>query len=140
MQSAPRSQNSDGKRAAVIVLAEDDPALRELIAGALELDGHRVIQVATGSALMTEVQDIVMLGRQRGELDLLISDVRMPEMNGLDALKLLRSANVRVPIILITAFSDLWTRAEAARYGARLLDKPLELRVLRSVVRDSLAA
>jgi DNA-binding response OmpR family regulator len=140
MQSAPRSASPSATRTPVIVLAEDDPALRELIAGALELDGHRVIQVATGSALMTEVQNIVIHGHKGGEVDLLISDVHMPELSGLDALKLLRDANLRVPIILITAFSDLWTRSEAARYGARLLDKPLELRVLRGVVRDSLAA
>ena len=75
---------------------------------------------------------------QGGELDLLISDVRMPGLTGLDALKLLRDSELRIPIILITAFSDLWTRTEATRYGARLLDKPLELGVLRKVVRDSL--
>ena len=124
----------------MIILAEDDPSLRELISRALEMDGHRVIQVATGSALMVAVQEIVVRGAEGGALDLLISDVRMPELSGLDALKLLRDAEVRIPIILITAFSDLWTRAEAARYGAQLLDKPLELRLLRKVVRDSLAA
>jgi CheY-like chemotaxis protein len=135
---SPRGQDTAPRRP-VIVLAEDDPALRQLIAGALELDGHRVIQVATGGALMTAVQDIVVHGAEGGNLALLISDVRMPELSGLDALKLLRDAELRIPIILITAFSDLWTRTEAARYGARLLDKPLELRVLRKVVRDSLA-
>ena len=45
---------------------------------------------------------------------------------------------LRIPVILVTAFSDLWTRAEAIRYGARLLDKPLELRVLRKLVFDAL--
>jgi CheY-like chemotaxis protein len=120
--------------ARVIALAEDDPPLRELIAAALELDGHRVLQLGTGSALIMAVNKILIQG---GELDLLISDVRMPGLTGLDALKLLRDSQLRIPIILITAFSDLWTRTEATRYGARLLDKPLELGVLRKVVRDS---
>lgn len=120
----------------VIALAEDDSALRELIAAALELDGHRVLQLATGSALVITVNRILIQG---GELDLLISDVRMPGLTGLEALKLLRDAELRIPIILITAFSDFWARAEAIRYGARLLDKPLELRVLRKVVSESLA-
>jgi DNA-binding response OmpR family regulator len=119
----------------VIVLAEDDPALRELIAAALELDGHRVLQLATGSALMVAVHKILI---QDGDLDLLISDVRMPGLSGLDALRLLRDSELHIPIILISAFSDLWTRAEAMRFGARLLDKPLELRVLRKLVCDSL--
>jgi DNA-binding response OmpR family regulator len=127
-------------RQAQIVLAEDDQSLRELIAGALELDGHRVIQVATGNALVAAVRRIVIQSDHGEALDLLISDVKMPELSGLDALKLLRDADLRIPIILITAFSDLWTRAEAARYGARLLDKPLELRVLRKLVHDALVA
>ncbi|MES1173177.1 MAG: response regulator [Myxococcales bacterium] len=139
MASARPEKKPDEARAPVIVLAEDDPALRGLIAGALELDGHRVVPVATGSALLDTVQDIVIHGQDGGWLDLLISDVRMPELSGLYALKRLRDAKLRVPIILITAFSDRWTRAEAARYGARLLDKPLELRLLRSVVRESLS-
>ncbi len=129
--SRPRRRPSDAR---VIALAEDDPALRELIAAALELDGHRVLQLGNGNALMLAVQKILI---QEGELDLLISDVRMPGLSGLDALKLLRASQLRIPIILITAFSDLWTRTEATRYGARLLDKPLELGVLRKLVRDS---
>jgi FixJ family two-component response regulator len=53
---------------------------------------------------------------------------------------MLRDAEQKIPVILITAFIDLWTRTEAARYGAKLLDKPLELRVLRRLVRESLTS
>jgi DNA-binding response OmpR family regulator len=138
--SSTAGLNSDETpRAHLILLAEDDPALRELIASALEMDGHRVVQVATGGGLITAVRDIVLRGHSDGALDLLISDVRMPEMSGLDALKVLRSSDLQIPIILITAFSDRWTRTEAARHGAKLLDKPLELRVLRNLVRESLS-
>lgn len=126
--------------ASSIVVAEDDASLRQLIAEALVRDGHRVVQVATGGALINAVRQIVVDGAGGGQLDLLISDVRMPELTGIDALKLLRDAEIRIPIILITAFGDRWTRAEAARYGARLIDKPLELRALRQAVRDELAA
>ena len=124
----------------MIVLAEDDAALRGLIAEALAMDGHRVVQVATGNALLDTVKGILAGSAQEGQLDLLISDVRMPELSGVEALELLRAAQVRIPIILITGFSDLWTRAKAARFGARLLDKPLELRVLRKAVREELLA
>jgi DNA-binding response OmpR family regulator len=127
-------------RAPVIVLAEDDAALRGLIAEALTMDGHHVVQVATGNALIDAVKQILAGRAQEGQLDLLISDVRMPELGGVEAIELLRAAELRIPIILITAFSDLWTRAKAARFGARLLDKPLELRVLRKAVREELAA
>lgn len=140
MASDIRQAQPTVPRRALIVLAEDDQSLRELIAGALELDGHRVIQVATGNALIAAVQKIVIQSDPGEALDLLISDVKMPELSGLDALASLRNSDLRIPIILITAFSDLWTRAEAARYGARLLDKPLELRVLRKLVHDALVA
>ena len=137
---SPQTPGPLTAQARVIVLAEDDSALRELIASVLEMDGHRVIQVATGSALLSTVHDILRQGAQPAALSLLISDVRMPELSGLDAIKLLRDSDLRIPIILITAFSDLWTRSEAARYGAQLIDKPLELRVLRQIVHDTLAA
>jgi DNA-binding response OmpR family regulator len=129
---------SGASRAPVIVLAEDDRALRELLADTLELEGYRVIQVGTGGALMETVRKIVCQGDDGGELDLLISDLRMPESSGLAALKVLRNAGLPIPFILISAFSDPITRAQAADYGAQLLDKPIELRVLRQVVSDSL--
>jgi DNA-binding response OmpR family regulator len=122
----------------LILLAEDDASLRELIADALGMDGHRVVQAATGGALITAVKKIVVYGECEGRLDLVITDVRMPELTGIEALRVLRDAELGVPIILITAFSDLWTRKEAARYGARLIDKPLELRVLRHAVQEEL--
>jgi DNA-binding response OmpR family regulator len=123
----------------LILLAEDDAALRELIADALSLDGHRVAQVATGGALITALKKIIVYGEHGGRPDLIITDVRMPELTGIEALRVLRGAELGVPIILITAFSDLWTRREAARYGARLIDKPLELRVLRHAVQEELS-
>ncbi len=139
MAPVTRASLAASARTALIVLAEDDASLRALIAEALAMDGHHVVQVATGSALIHAVTQIVVDGAQGGRLDLLISDVRMPDLSGIEALERLRDAELSVPILLITAFSDLWTRAEAARYGARLIDKPLELRVLRRAVREQLA-
>ncbi|MEO6599441.1 MAG: response regulator [Polyangiaceae bacterium] len=136
MDRASSSASASGP--GLILLAEDDASLRELIADALGIDGHRVVQVATGGALISAVNRILVCGEHEGRLDLVISDVRMPEVTGIEALRVLRDAELGVPIILITAFSDLWTRKEAARYGARLIDKPLELRVLRHAVQEEL--
>jgi CheY-like chemotaxis protein len=136
MQRGP-SPVSAGK-SGQILLAEDDASLRDLIADALGIDGHRVVQVATGRALIAAVKRIVEHGEHAHQLDLVITDVRMPQLTGIEALRVLRDAELGVPIILITAFSDLWTRREAARYGARLIDKPLELRVLRHAVQEEL--
>jgi DNA-binding response OmpR family regulator len=125
-------------RSKLVVIADDDPAMRDLFAFALEMDGYRVVAVATGRALVEQVRRIVHEGEHGGVLDLIISDVRMPEMDGVKALQNLRDSQVRVPFILVTAFSDLWTRSAATSYGAELLDKPVELRRLRAVVREKL--
>ncbi len=123
----------------MILLAEDNDELRQLLSSALEVDGHRVVQVGNGAELIDEIRKTSAYGGD-GHIDMVISDVRMPKMSGLTALKLLRDADLQVPILLITAFGDLWTRAEAAEYGALLLPKPVQLSVLRSVVREQLAA
>jgi DNA-binding NtrC family response regulator len=118
-----------------IVLAEDDSALRDLLASALEHDGYEVVQAATGNELVDRVRHLVVNGET---IHLIVSDVRMPKMSGLTVLKLLRDAELTMPVILITAFGDLWTRREAAQYGAVLLDKPVLLRTFRIEVEKAL--
>jgi CheY-like chemotaxis protein len=123
----------------LIVVADDDAAMRELLVFALGLDGYRVLAVSTGAALLEQVRRIVDHGEHGGVIDLVISDVRMPGMDGVQVLQHLRDLPLHVPFILVTAFSDLWTRAAAERFGAQLLDKPVELRQLRAVVRGRLS-
>ena len=127
-------------RRKLVVIADDDPAMRELLLLALEMEGHHILAVGTGHALVDQVRRIVDGGEHGGTLDLIISDVRMPEMDGVKALQFLRDSRVRIPFILVTAFSDLWTRTTAGAYGAVLLDKPVELKKLRAVVRAQLSA
>lgn len=116
----------------LVVLAEDNAELRGLLAGALERDGFRVAQAATGARLVALVEDLLESGEC---LHLVITDVRMPEVGGLDAGRALLDAGHRVPLILMTAYSDSWTRSRAAELGAILLDKPLSLATLRREVR-----
>jgi two-component system nitrogen regulation response regulator GlnG len=124
----------------LVVIAEDNAELRALLAGALQRDGFRVAQAATGARLVALVEDLLESGEA---LHLVITDVRMPDASGLDAARALLDAGHRVPLILMTAYSDSWTRSRAAELGAILLDKPLSLTTLRREVRravDGLAA
>lgn len=115
----------------LIALAEDNPQLRALLATALEAVGYRVVQVATGETLVAAVRKL----REDGEpLRVIITDVRMPTLGGLEAARLLREAGHTTPLIFMTAFGDAWTRSQAAELGAMLLDKPLSLGVLRRAV------
>jgi CheY-like chemotaxis protein len=119
-----------------IVLAEDDCTLRELLASALEYEGYEVVQATTGGDLIDRIRRMVASGER---VDLVVSDVRMPKMSGLAVLKLMRDAEFDMPVILITAFSDMWTQREAAQYGAVLLDKPVQLRTLREEAEKALS-
>jgi CheY-like chemotaxis protein len=138
MDPEARSAAAATERKRLVIVADDEAAMRDLFAFALEMDGYRVVPVGTGRALLEQVERIVTGGEHGGAVDLIISDVRMPEMDGLCALKLLRDGRSSIPVILVTAFSDLWTRTTATSFGAELLDKPVELRKLRSVVRSKL--
>jgi len=116
----------------LVVIAEDNAELRGLLAVALERDGFRVAQAATGERLVALVEELIRAGEV---LRLVVTDVRMPIVGGLGAARALHQAGHRVPLILMTAFSDAWTRARAAELGAVLLDKPLTLDTLRRAVR-----
>lgn len=137
MGSSPiDTAGSHDASAGLVVIAEDNAELRGLLAGALERDGYRVAQAATGARLVALVDEL----RGAGELlRLVITDVRMPEVGGLDAARALVQAGHRVPLIFMTAYGDSWTRSRAAELGAILLDKPLSLGTLRREVRRALA-
>jgi len=119
----------------LIVLADDSAELRTLLAGALERVGYRVVQVGTGAALIDEVHRLAAEGEH---VRLIITDVRMPGMSGVDAATAIRAAGLAAPLIFMTAFGDAWTRARAEQLGAILLDKPLGLGVLRSAVQRAI--
>lgn len=118
-----------------LLLAEDDFELRTLIRTALEHDGHSVVEAKNGADLLEEVTTRLLADPPRDGLKLIVSDVWMPGWTGLEILQGLRSAGSQVPWLLISGFADESTRAESARLGAMLLEKPFELDALRAAVR-----
>jgi CheY-like chemotaxis protein len=128
-------------RRARVLLADDDPALRAVIAEALGADGFDVLQAGDGAELLDLVGPSLLGTRQGSPAELVVADLRMPGLTGLSVLAGLRQLDCRVPFILITGYGDPATHAEAYRLGASaVLDKPFELRQLREAVRSCLAA
>ena len=121
----------------LIVLAEDNADFRELLATTLETIGCRVEQARTGTQLLDAVHRLTEAGEP---VRLVITDVRMPELGGIDAARALRATGADLPMILMTAFGNAWTQAQAAAVGATLLEKPLRIDVLRQEVRRLLGA
>lgn len=119
----------------LIVLADDSAELRELLAGALERVGYRVVQASTGAGLVEVVRRLAAEGEQ---VRLVITDVQLPGRDGGAAAAAIRAAGLAAPLIFMTAYGDAWTRARAEQLGAVLLAKPLGLGALRHAVRGAI--
>jgi CheY-like chemotaxis protein len=113
-----------GERIAVV---DDDDAMVETLCDVLELHGWSPVRAANG----VDAVDLVT----REQIDVVLMDIRMPVMNGVDALGEIRRRRPHARVVLFTASAapDLLTRAET--YGAaHVLKKPVDTRVLLSVL------
>ena len=118
-----------------VLLAEDDDAMRTLLAEELRARGYHVMEAANASELQDWLEQAYFHDGAEPPPDLIISDVRMPGGSGLDVLSWLRRFDWRTPVVLITAFGDVETHAEAHRLGAAaMLDKPFEVEDLLQAV------
>jgi CheY-like chemotaxis protein len=121
-----------------VLVAEDDDEMRRVVVDALRELGCDVGAVSNGAALLVELARGDQFHYR--EVDLVVSDVRMPICSGLQALQAVRETNTAVPFLLLTAFGDDAVHAHAARMGASLLDKPVSLGRLREAVTTILSA
>jgi DNA-binding response OmpR family regulator len=118
-----------------ILVAEDDREMGELLVAALHLDGYEVVQARTGAQLLESIGTHLLNAVDSAPVDLIISDIRLPGMSGLEVLAALRQTDWSTPVILISAFADPETHAEAHRLGAKLVfNKPFEMDDLRMAV------
>jgi CheY-like chemotaxis protein len=126
------ANNARPRTPARILLAEDDLDMRNVIAEALRKDGYVVQEVEDGGRLLERVTAHHLHALEA--VDLIISDIRMPVFNGLQILAGLREPHGTVPVIMMTAFGDRETRAQAELLGAILFDKPFAIDDLRTAV------
>lgn len=115
-----------------VLVAEDDQAMRNLLVEQLRKRGYDVIEAANGIEVL-EILTKSLPGENA--IDLIVSDIRMPGVTGLEILAGLRSSQWSTRVILITAFGDARTHAEAARLGVlRVFDKPFKMADLITTV------
>lgn len=93
-----------------LLLVEDDPGLRELLQEELEAEGYRVSACASAEAAQPLLQ--------QGDIDLLISDLRLPGANGLSLLPVAQSLNPAPAMLIITAFGSVQQAVQALQQGA----------------------
>jgi DNA-binding NtrC family response regulator len=118
---------------AKVLIAEDDREMRRVLARALAGDGHDVDVVSSGDELLHRL-GTAELSRHRARPDLVVSDVRMPGLSGLEVLSGLRDAHWDTPMILMSGFGDPTLEASAERLGAVLFRKPFDVDDLRTAV------
>jgi DNA-binding response OmpR family regulator len=126
----------------VVLLAEDDPKMRGLLALALRHDGYTVIEAEDGIQLLEQIRLLVRGIDDAGDTNprtMIVSDHRMPKCNGIDALVALRREEYKLPFLLITAFGDRDLHESARSLGAMVLDKPFPLAEFRKAVQRSFA-
>jgi two-component system response regulator (stage 0 sporulation protein F) len=116
-------------RGAHVLVVDDDPDMRALLASRLERAGCIAHEADSG----TEAQAILASRGPVDSVDLLLIDLRMPGSSGIQVLRALRAAHQLPPAILMTAFAEPDVHAEALALGIHILDKPFAFDALRRV-------
>jgi len=117
-----------------VLVAEDDYDMRTMIASALRADGHAVALATNGIELLDAIASGLISRRPEDAFDVVLSDVRMPRINGIDVIMRLRHARWTVPVIVMTASGDQAFLARLKELGIRLLEKPFDLDDLRDAI------
>jgi two-component system, LuxR family, response regulator FixJ len=116
----------------VVVIVDDDPAIRNSLAFSLRTEGIAVLAYASGAELLNELP--------ASGTGCLVIDYKLPGMNGLDLLAELRRRQIATPAILITTHPSAAVRERAATSGTALIEKPLLGDALFAEIRAALAA
>lgn len=112
-----------------ILLADDEKEMRKLLSQAFRKAGYAVTECSDGLDLLTHLESFLFFQKERRRyVDLIISDIRMPGLTGMEILEGIRSARGFPPMILITAFGDDETHNLAEKFGAvAMFDKPFDI-------------
>ncbi len=129
--SARREQRAERREMKpVILIADDDDAVRTMLGRFLESENYNVVFARNGMQALSEF--LIM------PYDLLLLDLEMPGQNGWEVFGILSRLHPMMPIIIMTALPNQQERAELAGVDA-LLEKPLDLALLLQTIREALA-
>jgi len=110
-----------------ILIIDDEPEIRELYRNFLESEDYEIMEAQNG-------QEAFRLAAEN-QFDLYVTDIMMPEMNGVEFMKVLKMIDPDAVVIIVTGFDDMEYTREALNYGAfRFLTKPINMREFLNVV------
>jgi DNA-binding NtrC family response regulator len=120
-------KKSDFRR---LLIVDDDPGQRSLLNTFLRSQGFETVTADSGQRALETLRT--------AKFDMMISDVRMPGLSGLETLRLARKEHATLPVLLVTAFTDVRDAVTAMRDGAvNYLAKPIDLDELLASVRQA---
>src|SRR5438876_1503212 len=127
MRPVADNSNLKGPR---LLIVDDDAGQRSLLDSFLKSQGFDTVPVASGENALEVLR--------RGGISMMISDVRMPGMSGLETLRQARQEHSVLPVLLVTAYADIREAVGAMRDGAvNYLSKPIGLDELLASVRQA---
>jgi two-component system response regulator HydG len=116
---------------ATLLIADDDPGLRESLERTATREGYRVILASDGNAALERLQ--------AGGVDLVLTDLKMPGLSGIELLRAVKAIAPEVDVILLTAFGTVEEAVKAMKEGAYdFLTKPFQRAQLLRLIRQAL--
>ena len=112
---------------ASILVVDDEPAIQDILTWSLAAEGYRVATAGSGEEALTRVEE--------QDFDIILTDIVMPGLDGLEVLERSRVLNPRAAVIVMTAYAALETAIAALRRGAcDYLEKPFSIEDLKERV------
>jgi DNA-binding NtrC family response regulator len=126
----PPELQKNGAKGPRILIVDDDPGQRSLLDSFLRSQGFETVTVGSGEEALKVLNS--------GGVSMMISDVRMPGLSGLETMRLARQEHAVLPILLVTAYADIREAVGAMRDGAlNYLAKPIDLDELLTTVQQA---
>jgi len=114
-----------------ILVVDDDEVMRQTLSDVLRKRGYAVSTAETGGQTISSIKKQLF--------DLILLDIRLPDMDGLDVLKRIKEIESDLMVIVMTAYSDVQTAVMAIKSGAYdYIDKPFELEELKILIKKAL--
>jgi CheY-like chemotaxis protein len=125
----------DLDRRETVLLADDEAIVRGVVRETLERFGYEVLEAADGP------EALELAERRQGPIDLLLTDVRMPRMNGVELAGRLRATRPDLRVLFMSGLAEVDVASELEqRPGVHFVDKPMTPSVLLERVREALGA
>ncbi len=117
---------------AVLLIIDDEEGMCWALEKAMEEEGHQVFTATRG------LEGLAIFTRQK--VDLVLCDIKMPDLSGIEVLEQIRKKNPQVPVVIMTGYSSLPIALEAIKKGANsYLTKPFQIAHLKELVKKTIA-